>query len=117
VRLKLKGVLCGFLFPDFSGRGFLRTDARGLSSCLVHRHVVDGDLIDGEISSILASPRGYLITRSAAPPLSYAIIRRPSRPKQHRDFHQTERRLTSHRSGDIAQARKKGGLKFLYSKS
>ena len=30
--------------------------------------------------------------------------------------HQTERRLTSHRSGDIAQARKKGGLKFLYSK-
>src|SRR4030095_5279961 len=42
-------------------------------------------------------------------------LRRPSRPKQHRDFHQTERRLTSHRSGDIAQARKKGGLKFLYS--
>ena len=41
-------------------------------------------------------------------------LRRPSRPKQHRDFHQTERRLTSHRSGDIAQARKKGGLKFLY---
>ena len=38
-------------------------------------------------------------------------LRRPSRPKQHRDFHQTERRLTSHRSGDIAQARKKGGLK------
>ena len=43
-----------------------------------------------------------------------SFIRRPSRPKQHRDFHQTERRLTSHRSGDIAQARKKGGLKFLY---
>ena len=41
-------------------------------------------------------------------------LRRPSRPKQHRDFHQTERRLTSYRSGDIAQARKKGGLKFLY---
>jgi hypothetical protein len=41
-------------------------------------------------------------------------LRRPSRPKQHRDFHQTERRLTSHRSGDIARARKKGGLKFLY---
>ena len=41
-------------------------------------------------------------------------LRRPSRPKQHRDFHQTERRLTSHRSGDIAQDRKKGGLKFLY---
>ena len=40
-------------------------------------------------------------------------LRRPSRPKQHRDFHQTERRLTSHRSVDIAQARKKGGLKFL----
>ena len=41
-------------------------------------------------------------------------LRRPSDPKQHRDFHQTERRLTSHRSGDMAQARKKGGLKFLY---
>src|SRR5215813_14666429 len=34
-------------------------------------------------------------------------LRRPSRRKQHRDFHQTERRLTSYRSGDIAQARKK----------
>ena len=43
-----------------------------------------------------------------------SFIRRPSQPKQHWDFHQTERRLTSHRSGDIAQARKKGGLKFLY---
>src|SRR4030095_14255389 len=42
-------------------------------------------------------------------------LRRPSRPKQHWDFHQTERRLTSYRSGDIARARKKGGLKFLYS--
>src|SRR4030095_11088503 len=41
-------------------------------------------------------------------------LRRPSRPKQHRDFHQTERRLTSHRSGDIARARKKGGLNLLY---
>jgi hypothetical protein len=41
-------------------------------------------------------------------------LHRPSRPKQHWDFHQPERRLTSHRSGDIAQARKKGGLKFLY---
>jgi hypothetical protein len=39
---------------------------------------------------------------------------RPSRPKQHRDFHQTERRLTSHRSGDTTRSRKKGGLKFLY---
>ena len=46
-----------------------------------------------------------------------SFIRRPSRPKQHRDFHQTERRLTSHRSGDIAQARKKGGLKFLTYRS
>ena len=36
-----------------------------------------------------------------------SFIRRPSQPKQHRDFHQTERRLTSHRSGDMAQARKK----------
>jgi hypothetical protein len=43
-----------------------------------------------------------------------SFIRRPSQPKQHWDFHQTERRLTSHRSGDMAQARKKGGLKFLY---
>jgi hypothetical protein len=42
-------------------------------------------------------------------------LRRPSRPNQHRDFHQAERRLTSYRSGDIARARKKGGLKFLYS--
>jgi hypothetical protein len=41
-------------------------------------------------------------------------LRRPSQPKQHWDFHQTERRLTSHRSGDIARARKKGGLNFLY---
>ena len=44
-------------------------------------------------------------------------LRRPSRPKQHRDFHQTERRLTSYRSGDIARARKKGGLKFLYRRT
>jgi hypothetical protein len=28
--------------------------------------------MDGEFSSILASLLGYLITRSAAPPLSYA---------------------------------------------
>ena len=44
-----------------------------------------------------------------------SFIRRPSQPKQHRDFHQTERQLTFYRYGDIAQARKKGGLKFLYS--
>src|SRR5262249_6239613 len=44
-------------------------------------------------------------------------LRRPSQPKQHRDFHQTERGLTSHRSGDIARARKKGGLNFLYISS
>src|SRR5215471_18723506 len=37
-------------------------------------------------------------------PLSYAA---PSQPKQHWDFHQTERRLTSHRSGDIARPEKK----------
>jgi hypothetical protein len=40
-------------------------------------------------------------------------LRRPTQPKRHRDFHQTERRLTTPRSGDIAPARKKGGLKFL----
>jgi len=33
---------------------------------------VDGDFIDGEINSILAALLGYLITRSPAPPLSYA---------------------------------------------
>ena len=41
-------------------------------------------------------------------------LRRPSQPKQHRDFHQAERELTTPRPGDIAGARKKGGLNFLY---
>src|SRR5439155_7972487 len=41
-------------------------------------------------------------------------LRRPSRPKQNRDFHQTEKKLTTRRSGAIARATKKGGLKFLY---
>jgi len=34
-------------------------------------------------------------------------LRRPSKPKQHWDFHQPERRLTTPRSGDIARAEKK----------
>ena len=41
-------------------------------------------------------------------------LRRPSQPKQHWDFHQPERRLTTRRAGDIAPIRKKGCLNFLY---
>ena len=41
-------------------------------------------------------------------------LRRPSQPKQNRDFHQTERGLTTRLAGDIARAGKKGGLNFLY---
>ena len=43
-------------------------------------------------------------------------LRRPSRPKQHRGFHQTEMKLTTLRAGDIARTRKKGCLNFLYLK-
>ena len=35
------------------------------------------------------------------------LLRRPSQQKQHRDFHQTEKGLTTPRSGDIARSRKK----------
>jgi hypothetical protein len=62
------------------------------------------DFAEGEISSILAALRGYLITLSAAPPLSYAAQASRSNIGI---FHQTERRLTSYRSGDIARARKR----------
>jgi hypothetical protein len=34
-------------------------------------------------------------------------MRNPSQQKQHRDFHQTEKKLTTRRSGDIARSRKK----------
>jgi len=40
-------------------------------------------------------------------------LRRPSQPKQHWDFHQPERRLTTRRAGDIP-IRKNGCLNFLY---
>ena len=35
------------------------------------------------------------------------LLRRPSQQKQHRDFHQTEKGLTTPRSGDIARSRNK----------
>jgi hypothetical protein len=41
-------------------------------------------------------------------------LRHPSQPKQHWDFHQPERRLTTRRAGDKAPIRKKGALNFLY---
>jgi hypothetical protein len=43
-------------------------------------------------------------------------LRRPSQPKQHWDFHQPERRLTTRRASDKAPIRKKGCLNFPYSK-
>jgi len=55
----------------------------------------------------LEHPEGEQITRLRP-------LRRPSQPKQHRDFHQAETELTTPRPGDIAGARKKGGLNFLY---
>src|SRR5262245_61428664 len=39
-------------------------------------------------------------------------LRRPSQPKQHWDFHQPERRLTTRRAADIAPIRKKRLFKF-----
>jgi hypothetical protein len=39
-------------------------------------------------------------------------LHRPSQPKQHWDFHQPERRLTTRRAGDIAPIKKKGLFKF-----
>ena len=59
---------------------------------------------------IISSTRIHSLTRFA---IFTRLLRRPSQQKQHRDF-QTEKGLTTPRSGDNAQARKKGGLKFLY---
>jgi hypothetical protein len=44
----------------------------------------------------------------------HRLLRRPSHPKQHWDFHQPERRLTTRQAGDKAPIRKKGCLNFLY---
>jgi len=69
----------------------------------------------GKCGRKIASPR-----RETARPLldarlfdrRFELRRRPSQPKQHWDFHQTERRLTPHRSGDIARSRKKSWFKI-----
>ena len=71
------------------------------------------------IPSGLRAETGY--QRKPSPPLGLSssercdlkhfarlrLLRRPSQQKQHRDFHQTEKGLTTPQSGDIARSRNK----------